>query len=75
MKDLQQLARRTAGTETELSPHLPATFVKGLVLPLLGIANPRFGLHIVEPDVFGATPVGPDIFAGNAAGMAAETFV
>jgi hypothetical protein len=75
MKYVQQFSRPTAGTEPELSSHLPATFVKSLILPLLRIANPRFGLHIVEPDVFGATPVGPDIFARNAAGMAAETFV
>ena len=75
VKNLQQFSRPTAGSETELSSHLPATFVKSLILPLLRIANPWFGLHIVEPDVFSATPVGPDIFAGNTAGMAAETFV
>lgn len=75
VKYVQQFSRPTAGSETKLSSHLPATFVKSLILPLLRIANPRLGLHIVEPDVFSTTPVGPDIFARNAAGMAAETFV
>lgn len=75
VKNLQQFSRPTAGAKTELSPHLPTAFVKGLVLPLLRIANSRLGLDIVKPDVLGATPVGPDVLAGNAAGVAAETFV
>ena len=75
MKDLQQFARRTAGTETELSPHLPTALVKGLVFPLLRIANSRLGLDIIKPDVLSACSVGPDVLAGNAASMAAETLV
>jgi len=75
VKDLQQLGRRTAGTKTELSPHLPTAFIKGLVLPLLGIANSRLGLDIIKPDVLSAFSVGPDVLAGNAASMAADTLV
>jgi hypothetical protein len=75
VEDLQQLARRTAGTETEFSPHLPTAFVKFLIFPLLRISNPRLRFHIVKPDVFSACAVGPDVLAGNAARMAAETLV
>ncbi len=75
MKDVKQLARRTAGTKAKLSSHLPPTFVDCLVFPLPWIADSRFCLHIVEPDVFGSRPIGPHILAGNAAGMATDTLV
>src|SRR5690606_25553017 len=39
----------------------PAALPAVLVLPVLGIADPRLGLDVVEPDVFDALAVGPDV--------------
>lgn len=53
----------------------PAAPVNLLVFPFSGIPDPGFALHIVEPHVFGAFPVGPYVLAGNAARMTADALV
>src|SRR5690606_41057894 len=54
---------------------LPATLPFLLVLPLLRVADTGLGFDIVEPGVFNALARGPDILAGDRAGMAADTFI
>src|SRR5215469_2736389 len=63
------------GNDLTVLPALPATAPALLVLPVLGITDPRFGLDIVEPRVFHALSRGPDIFAGNRAGVATDALV
>src|SRR3546814_15880773 len=53
----------------------PATVPALLVFPLLGIANTRLGLDVVEPGVFEAFSVGPHILASDRAGMASDAFI
>jgi len=53
----------------------PAALPLLLVLPVLGIADAGLGLDVVEPGVFDAVAAGPDVFAGDRAGMAADAFV
>jgi hypothetical protein len=53
----------------------PAAFPPLLVLPVLWIADTGLGLDIVEPDVFDAFAVGPDVLAGDRAGMTADALV
>ena len=54
---------------------LPSPAVNVLVLPALGIADARFGFHVVEPHVLGARPGGPDVLARDAARVAADALV
>jgi hypothetical protein len=54
---------------------LPAAFPALLVLPVLGIANAGLGLDVVEPGVFDALAAGPDVLAGDRAGVAADALV
>src|SRR6516225_8656571 len=54
---------------------LPAAAPAFLVLPILGIADARLRLDIVEPRIFHALARGPDILTGDRAGMTADTFV
>ena len=53
----------------------PATVPLVLVLPFLGIADPGFGLDVVEPRVFHAGPAGPDILASDRTGVATDALV
>jgi hypothetical protein len=53
----------------------PAALERPLVFPHLRIADPRFGLDVVPPHVFGAAAVGPDVLAGDAAGVAPDALV
>ena len=53
----------------------PAAVPAGLVLPIGGIAKARLGLDVVEPGVFDSVAAGPDVLAGNGAGVAPDTFI
>ena len=54
---------------------LPAAAVVLLVFPLGRIAGAGPGLDIVPPHVLGALAVGPQVLAGDRAGVAADAFV
>src|SRR5262249_37977266 len=54
---------------------LPAAAPALLVFPVLGIADAGLGLDIVDPRVFHAQTRGPDVLAGDRAGMAADALV
>ena len=54
---------------------LPAALPLVLVLVAAGVALARAGLDVVEPDVLGAGAVGPGLFAGDRAGVAADALV
>src|SRR5215472_2279549 len=54
---------------------LPTAVPASLVLPVFGIADAGFGLHIVEPRVFHALTRGPHVLAGDRTGMAADTLI
>jgi hypothetical protein len=72
----EQLFRSAAGLQGETAAiGFPAATVPMLILPCLGIAYAGLGFHIVVPDVFSPGPVGPDVLAGDAAGMAADALV
>ncbi|MCY1231524.1 hypothetical protein D9M72_439770 [compost metagenome] len=53
----------------------PAALPFLLVLPFLGIADTGLGLDVVEPGVLHAFATGPDVLAGDRAGVAADAFV
>ena len=53
----------------------PAAVPLLLVLPFLGVADAGLGLDIVEPGVFDAFAIGPNVLAGHRAGVAADAFV
>src|SRR5690606_17796510 len=61
-----QPARRGAG---------PAAVPALLVFPVLGKADAGLGLDVVEPGVFDAVAAGPDVLAGNGAGVAPDAFI
>src|SRR5690606_8878598 len=46
-----------------------------LVLPVLGIADPGLALDVVPPVIFGTLAGGPDLLAGDRAGVAADALV
>src|SRR4029077_1911303 len=46
-----------------------------LFFPILGIADAGLGLDIVEPGIFHAFAAGPNVLAGDRAGVAADAFV
>ena len=76
-EDRQQLLDLPAGLQSQpaLAVELPAAVPARLVGPLARIALPGLGLDVVEPDVLGAGPVGPDLLAGDRAGVAADALV
>src|SRR5262249_1234660 len=53
----------------------PTAVPAPLVLPILGMANPRFGLDVVEPRLPHALAVGPNVLAGDRASVTADAFV
>src|SRR5690606_1823661 len=67
------------GADARLKPSIllanPAAFPALLVLPVFGIADAWLGLDVVEPDVFNPFPVGPDVLAGDRAGVTPDAFV
>src|SRR5690606_9038803 len=76
-EDLRKNAPLRTLTRLDLAvfPPNPTAFPPVLVLPVLRIADPRLGLHVVEPDVFDAFSVGPDVLAGDRAGVAPDALV
>ncbi len=53
----------------------PAALPLVLVFPLLRVADAGLGLDVVEPGVFHAFAAGPDVLAGDRAGVAADALV
>src|SRR5690606_27592752 len=53
----------------------PAALPAVLVFPVFGVADARLGFNVVEPDIFHAFAVGPDVFTGDRTGMAADALV
>src|SRR5690606_54388 len=53
----------------------PAALPLLLVFPFLGVADAGLGLDVVEPGVFHAFAAGPDVLAGDRAGVAADALV
>src|SRR5262245_26468375 len=53
----------------------PAAVPALLVLPVLGISDAGLGLDFVEPGVFHALPVRPNVLASDGAGVAADALV
>src|SRR5665213_1328238 len=76
-EDLRENGKLAAllGDDLAVLLTLPAALPALLVLPVLGIADARFGLDVVEPSVFHALARGPHLLAGDRAGMAPDTFV
>jgi hypothetical protein len=76
-EDAQELLDPAAGLEAQatLAIELPPSVPLFLVLPALRIAESRLGLDVVEPHVLGAGPIGPDLLAGDRAGVAADALV
>ncbi len=71
-----QTARPAAAARHETAVlELPAALPPLLVLVAARIALAGAGLHVVEPHVLGARPVGPGLFAGDRAGVAADALV
>src|SRR5215475_4617608 len=54
---------------------LPAAAPALLILPVLRVADAGLGLDVVEPRVFHAETRGPDVLAGDRAGVAADALV
>ncbi len=76
-EDLGQHPPAAAGTRHQLAgagAH-PAAVPLVLVLPFLGVADARLGFHVVEPGVLDALARGPDVLAGDRAGVAADALV
>ena len=76
-EDVEQLVEPAAALEAQPAAlgDLPAALPFLLVLVLPGVAETRTGLHVVEPHVLGAGAVGPRLFAGDRAGVAADALV
>ena len=76
-EDAEELGQPAAGLQLQLpaAVQFPAALPLLLVLVTARIPLPGTGLHVVEPDVFGARPVGPGLFAGDGAGVAADALV
>ena len=53
----------------------PAAVPFFLIFPVFREADAGLGLDVVEPGVFHAVAARPYVFAGNGAGVAADTFV
>ena len=76
MKNVESLVQFAASLEFQLCVFkMPAAAVDILVLPFLGVSNPRFALHVIEPHVLGSLSVGPNILARDAARVAANTLI
>ena len=76
-EDAQQPLPPPAGAQLEPAPPGadPAALPPVLVLVAPGVAQAGPGLHVVEPHVLDAGPVGPRLLAGDRAGVAADALV
>ena len=77
VEDRGQLARPPARLELQpaLAVQRPAAVPPLLVLVPARVPDARLGLDVVEVDVLGARPVGPDLLARHRAGVAADALV
>ena len=76
-EDLGQHAPFAADLRLQLAVLLahPAAVPAVLVLPVLGVADAGLGLDVVEPGVFHALAVGPNVLAGDRAGVTPDALV
>ncbi len=76
-EDVGQLVQLAAGAQLEaaLAVELPAPAPLALVLVVARVAAAGLGLDVVEPGVLHAAPVGPDVLAGDRAGVTADALV
>ena len=63
------------GCELAVALADPAAVPTVLVLPVLGVADAGLGLDVVEPGVFHALAVGPNVLAGDGAGVTPDALV
>ena len=76
VEDVQQpLLLAGALQRNPAADRLPAALVDVLVLPLGRIAGAGLGFHVVPPHVLGTLAIGPDVLAGDRAGVAADALV
>jgi hypothetical protein len=76
MENFSQSASATTYLQLQrIAILFPTAFVLFLVFPLGRVTGSRFGFHIVPPHVLGTLAVGPEVLAGDAASMAADTFI
>lgn len=69
-----ELAADARADRTVCRAH-PAALPLLLVFPFLRVADPGLGLDVVEPGVLHAFAAGPDVLAGDRAGVATDAFV
>ena len=76
-EDARQLLQPPPGPELQpaLAVELPAAVPALLVLVVAGVAASGLRLDVVEPDVLGAGTVGPDVLAGDRAGVTPDALV
>ena len=75
-EDIEQAGELAAGLELQLAvDQLPATLPDFLVFPLLRVTDAGLGFDVVEPGVFHALAVGPDVFTRHGAGVTANALV
>ncbi len=76
-EDFRQHADAVAHARLQLAVDFadPAALPLLLVFPVLRVADAGLAFHVVEPGVFHAFAAGPDVFAGDRAGVAADAFV
>jgi hypothetical protein len=76
MKNVESFVQSAACLQFQLSVFkMPAAAVDILVLPFFRVSDPGLALHVVEPHVLGSLAIGPNILAGDAARVTANTFV
>ena len=76
MKNFDEFSKTPSRSKAQFAVfQQPTASIQFLIFPFFRISDTRFGLHIVEPHVFGARAVGPGVFARDAARMTSEAFV
>ncbi|MOA22270.1 hypothetical protein D3C78_1428170 [compost metagenome] len=76
-KDVRQHPELAADARVDAAVAVadPAALPLVLVFPLFRVTDPRLGFDVVEPGVFHAFTAGPDVLAGDRAGVATDAFV
>src|SRR5690606_34497303 len=76
-EDVRQYPPFAADTRVDAAVGIahPAAAPLLLVRPFLWVADARLGLHVVVPGVFDPFTAGPDVLAGDRAGVAADALV
>ena len=76
VEELGEAAQPALGAQGELAAaDLPPSPVLLLVLPARGVAGAGLGLDVVPPHGLGAGALGPDVLAGDRAGVAPDALV